>query len=76
MKRQSIVKTFIFGFTIFVLIILAGIMTGIAILPATLIAFWIGGPGGAMVMSVLSVAIGIYFLGFVFERFKIRMNKK
>jgi hypothetical protein len=64
------------GILIFVLIILAGIITGISLIPAALIALLIGGAGPAIIMSGLGLVMGIYFLGFVFEKFKVKLNRK
>lgn len=75
--RKNIIKTFVFGLMVFVLIILAGIMTGISLIPVTLLAYLFGGGiGVSVILSVLGLVIGIYFLGFVFERFKVRMKKR
>lgn len=76
MKRKSMIKTFVFGLTIFVLVLLAGIMTGIVILPVALVAYLLGGPASAMVLSVFGILLTIYFLGFVFERFKLKIKKR
>lgn len=76
MKRKSMIKTFVFGLTIFVLVLLAGIMTGIVILPVALVAYLFGGPASAMVLSVFGIVLTIYFLGFVFERFKLKIKKR
>ena len=74
--RKKMVKTFMVGLLVFVLIILAGIITGIAIIPVALIALLIGGAGPAILMSGLALVLSIYFLGFVFERFKVKLKGK
>lgn len=75
MKRKGIVKTFVFGITIFVLVLLAGIMTGIVILPIALVSYWVGGAGGTMILGTFGILLTIYFLGFVFGKFKVKLKK-
>ena len=78
-KKQSllkrIIKTLIVGGGVFVLLIIAGILTGIATIPLIIVAFFTG-PVGAIISGGFGVLIGIYFLGFIFERFKPKLTKK
>ena len=74
--RKKMVKTFMVGLLVFVLIILAGIITGIAIIPFALIALLFEGAGPAILVSGLGLVLGIYFLGFVFERVKVKLKRK
>lgn len=73
MDFNKITKTFMYGLTIFVLIILAGIITGIAIIPLAVIATAL--EGGFNVVAGIGLFISIYCLGWVFGRFKIKMKK-
>ena len=74
--HKRVVKTLIVGAGVFVLIILAGIITGVALIPIALLSFAVGGIGAPMIMGGLGILVGIYFLGFVFERFKPKLTKR
>lgn len=73
--RKKIMKTFIVGVGVLVLLILAGIITGIALIPVSILALFTG-PFGMIFAAALGVPIGIYFLGFVFERFRPGLKRK
>ncbi len=69
-KGKSIMDTFVRGVMVLVLIIIAGIISGIAILPAVAVAAVVD-MRGLWIVSILGIVVGIYFLGYVFGRFKV-----
>ena len=70
MKQKELIETFMYGLTIFVLIILAGILTGITLIPITLLSVTVG--SGAWLVYVIGFGISIFMLGFIFKRFKVK----
>lgn len=73
MKVKDFTKTWMYGLTIFVLVVIAGILTGISIIPVTAIAMAL--QGGYWLVYALSLFISIYFLGWVFGRFKVHLKR-
>ena len=62
--------TFIYGLTIFVLVILAGLLTGIFSAPIAIVMFLLNSP--AWPLMIIVFIISIFMLGWVFMRFKVQ----
>lgn len=72
MNKKKFMKTWMYGLTIFVLIIVAGIITGIALIPLMAIATALQSTIAIAITTVIGLVLSIFFLGWVFERFKVR----
>ena len=68
------VKTFMYGLTIFVLIIIAGILSGIVLIPVSILSIVLASP--LWVLYIIGLLTSIYALGFVFERFKVNLKRR
>ena len=74
MSVNKMVKTFMYGLTIFVLIIIAGILSGIVLIPVSILSIVLASP--LWVLYIIGLLTSIYALGFVFERFKVNLKRR